>query len=121
MNLGIVGSRNRNTDKDKLIIRHQIHLLKPDKIISGGCSQGADKFAEELAEELGIPIKIFYPELIGCKKYYDYIRAYYSRNKKVANASDKLLALVTKDRKGGTENTIRHFLVNHSDEDLILK
>ena len=111
MKLGIVGSRRRNSLEDKELIRQRIIELKPDSLVSGGCSKGADRFAEELAIELDLSIEIFRPNLKGnpTPTRYDMIKAYYARNQQVAIASDRLIALVAPDRKGGTEHTIGVF------------
>ena len=110
MKLGIVGSRRRNSQEDKAIIKGRILALRPTLIISGGCPQGADKFAEELAKELSIPIKIYYPEKVqpGSPRW-AYTKVNYARNKLIALSSHQLIALVAPDRKGGTENTIGYF------------
>jgi len=111
MKLGIVGSRRRNSPEDKRLIRERILELRPEMIISGGCPKGADKFAEELAKELGIAIAIFYPkqETKLLQNYYGRVEAFYKRNEQIAMHSEALLALVASDRKGGTENTIKYF------------
>lgn len=112
MKLGIVGSRRRNSFTDKELIRCRIRAHNPDMIISGGCQKGADRFAEEIADELGLSITIFRPDfrkLTSTRTRFDVINVYYERNKKIAEASDCLVALVASDRKGGTENTIEHF------------
>lgn len=110
MKLGIVGSRRRNSPEDKAIIKGRILALHPTLIISGGCPQGADKFAEELAKELSIPIRIFCPEKIPAgSPRWAYAKVNYARNKLIAQNSDRLIALVASDRKGGTENTIGYF------------
>jgi len=120
MILGIVGSRRRCTKEDKALIKKMILKLKPDRLVSGGCRTGADKFAEELAKELKIPIQIFLPSFPSTGSYYSYVSAYYKRNKQIAMYSDKLLAVVAPDRKGGTENTIMHFLKNHKKGKLMI-
>lgn len=119
MILGIVGSRKRDTIKDYSILVERVKKLKPDMIISGGCSKGADKFAEDIAEILGIPITIYYPRLVKGQhyQYHEVVRANYARNKLIAWQVDKLIALVAVNRKGGTENTIKHFKVCHSREE----
>jgi len=112
MKLGIVGSRRRILPADKELIRNRIRAHHPDMIVSGGCSKGADRFAEELAVELGISIMIFRPDFrrfTATTTKGDIINAYYKRNEKIAEASDYLIALVAFDRKGGTENTINYF------------
>jgi len=111
MKLGIVGSRRRATGKDLILIKKRVEELQPEMIISGGCSEGADHFAEMIAKEFGIPITIYYPKLESTKRYsyYEIVKANYARNKLIAQNSDRLIALVAPDRKGGTEHTIGLF------------
>lgn len=119
MKLGIVGSRRRNSPQDKAILRERILELKPDELVSGGCKQGADRFAEELAEEMFLPIKIFRPKLYnGIHGRSTIIKAYYARNERIAKYSNRLIALVTSDRKGGTENTIKYFTELYGEDEL---
>ena len=105
LRLGIVGSRKRNSTEDFNAVLNAVKELKPSLIISGGCSKGADNFAEIIAKQENIPIKIFYPKFES-KAYSDLVKGYYARNKLIAENSDKLIALVCPERKGGTENTI---------------
>ena len=109
MKLGIVGSRRRATGKDLILIKKRVEKLQPEMIISGGCSEGADHFAEMIARGLGIPITIYHPKLEGIKGYHEVVKAMYARNLLIAQNSDHLIALVAPDRKGGTEDTIKHF------------
>ena len=121
MKLGIVGSRRRNTKEDKNLIEERIFELTPELIISGGCKKGADRFAELLAKEIDIPMKIFYPKLpLKGAPYFEFAKAYHARNKLIADKSDMLIALVAPDRKGGTESTIKYFLENHLKKELII-
>lgn len=110
MKLGIVGSRRRDLPEDKKIIKEKILELSPKMLISGGCQIGADRFAEELAQELGISILICYPKLpANSSPRFEFVKAYHERNRMIAFVSNVLIALVAGDRKGGTENTIEHF------------
>ena len=120
MKLGIIGSRRRAKVEDHLILRERVKQLHPDMIISGGCPTGADAFAEQIARETGIPILIYYPKLDSLRTYtrQQVIDAMYARNKLIAIESDYLIALVSKDRTGGTENTIEHFKRFHSEKNL---
>lgn len=115
MILGIVGSRRRATTKDYNKLRDFIIKARnkiPDlSLVSGGCPIGADLFCEAIAEELFISIIIEYPDessLPPDAQKYDYTKIYYKRNKLIAEDCDKLIALVTPDRSGGTENSIKH-------------
>ena len=119
--IGIVGSRRRNQESDKQIVKRiLIYIYEPgDIIISGGCSKGADKFAKEISDELNIPI-IEHKADWKCLKHpvcriqsneygkYD-ANAGKRRNTLIAHDSDILVACVSKDRTGGTEDTIKKY------------
>ncbi len=113
--IGIVGSRRRNTDTDlKQLLTAFLEIYKPgDKIVSGGCTQGGDKFAELIAEKLNLTeengfLIIHRPKTVPKgSQYSDYVNANYTRNTLIAEDCDILLALVARDRTGGTENTIK--------------
>jgi len=111
MKLGIVGSRRRDSKDDWTLLYNRIAELDPSMLISGGCPLGADRFAEEIARVLGIPITIYYPNLPKgwAHTKQESREAMYARNKQIARNSDHLIALVAPDRKGGTENTIKYF------------
>jgi hypothetical protein len=115
MNIGIVGSRRRNTIDDKNFVFDLVEFLfielgKELVIVSGGCKNGADRFTEQACNKFGIKKLIHRPRLFGAKDKSDIVIRYYLRNKKIADDSDMLYALVADDRKGGTENTIKHML-----------
>ena len=128
MIIGMVGSRRRNSQKDfgKLIVklgnleRKTGRFIK--KIVTGDCCEGGDKFAKEIAHMFGYELEVKYkldPET-GEKltryidDYFEFTDICYDRNEEVAKEPlDYLLALVAPDRKGGTENTIRHFKRYH--------
>jgi cephalosporin-C deacetylase-like acetyl esterase len=122
MNIGIVGSRRRNTSEDfvKLIdVICSFDSMDNVAFVSGGCPEGGDLFAEVLAQELNVPIIIHYPdkkELERLLNMYEkpfrgaYAKVNYARNTLIARDSDILIALVASDRTGGTEDTIKKFL-----------
>jgi hypothetical protein len=110
--IGIVGSRRRKSvfDRNKLENQFWVIYEEDDWIVSGGCPEGGDKFAEDIAKEYGIPIIIFYPYWKKFGKAAGFVR-----NTPIALRSDILIALVAKDRKGGTEDTIKKFEEFHSE------
>ena len=108
--IGIVGSRRRRDELSvrelvrELFVKHGSNLV----IVSGGC-QGVDSWAEDEARKLGVDVFIFKPNLSNIKDYHDAVSRYYERNKKIAEyATGGIYAFVSEDRKGGTENTIKH-------------
>ena len=114
--IGIVGSRRRNsstayrrTEKLFLQIYH-----KGDTIVNGGCPKGGDLFAEKIATKHNIPIEIFYPNWKLGR------HAGFLRNTDIARCSDILIAVVAKDRRGGTEDTIQKFKNLHPNSPIIL-
>lgn len=113
LKVGVVGSRRRNSDEDRAYVFSVLDKLKEDGpllIISGGCPQGADRFAEEAAREFGLDILVHMPDynsLPENPKRWHYTKMYYARNSLIARDCDVLLALPAADRKGGTEDTIK--------------
>jgi hypothetical protein len=75
-----------------------------DQIVSGGCPQGADSFAEWLAKKHQVPITIYYAAWNRLGK-----RAGFARNVDIAEHADVLIACVADDRTGGTEDTIKKY------------
>ena len=105
--IGIIGTRKRDTREDRQKISTAFLNIYEhgDEIVSGGCSAGGDRFAEELAKLFQIPIKIYYAEWERRGRVAGFIR-----NRLIARDADVLIACVAPDRKGGTEDTIRKFL-----------
>ena len=121
MRLGIVGSRRRNSMEDFKLVKDKVIELNPERIVSGGCKEGGDDFAEEIAAEFNIPIDIYKPKLPSRgSSYSKFVKAYHNRNATIGWIVDKLIALVSDDRTGGTENTIKYFLEFNDEENLIL-
>ncbi len=107
MIIGIIGTRQRDTPVDYLKVWEAFrHIYEDgDNIISGGCSKGGDRFAEKIARENNIPILV-----IPANWKRDGKVAGLMRNTLIAGKCDYLIACVSKDRKGGTEDTIKKFL-----------
>jgi len=102
--IGIVGSRRRNTPEDFRLCKEAfLTVYEPgDTIVSGGCPTGGDRFAEVIAAKHGVPIKIHPAQwsLYGRS-------AGFQRNGLIAADADVVIAVVSGDRTGGTEDTIR--------------
>lgn len=115
--IGIVGSRRRDSQEDYDIVEKTFLAVyeKGDIIVSGGCSSGADKFAEMIADKYHIPKRIYEADWERFGR-----GAGFMRNTDIAKISNILIACVADDRKGGTEDTIRKFQRFHSEGKLIL-
>ena len=106
MNVGIVGSRRRqDQEKVELLVNE---LPEDTTIISGGC-EGVDRWAISAARERGMKTMEFYPyHPPPDSPKWEFTKAFHLRNQRIAENSDIIYAFVAHDRKGGTENTIKH-------------
>lgn len=81
-------------------------------VVSGGC-RGVDTWAAEAARAWGLEVvehKPRFPATPNGRKmeYGEMVRAYYNRNLRIVQDADVVYAFVAPDRRGGTENTIKH-------------
>ena len=102
--IGIVGTRKRKSLSDFQACEKVFLSIyeEGDRIVSGGCPDGGDNFAEKIAKKFGITITIHYP---NWKKHGK--SAGFLRNGAIAEEADILIAVVDPSRKGGTEDTIK--------------
>jgi len=113
--VAVVGSRRRNTEEDKRILIGYVERILQNAnkrnrkiiFISGGCESGADKFIKEICASLDLQLKEHFPVLEYHMDYFQRVNAYYKRNELIAIDCDICLAMVSADRKGGTENTLK--------------
>ena len=104
--IGIIGTRRRDSINDYIKIKKAfIQIYNPGDIIcSGLCPKGGDKFAVWLSEEYNA-LTLWFPA--DWKKYGK--AAGFIRNDDIAKHSDILIACVSEDRTGGTEDTIKKY------------
>jgi hypothetical protein len=104
--IGIIGTRRRTSleDYDKVLTAFKEMYEDGDEIVSGGCPRGGDQFAEEIAESYQVPIKIYYAQWDKHGKAAGFIR-----NQDIARDADVMIACVSEDRTGGTEDTLKKF------------
>lgn len=116
--IGIVGTRRKNSHQTHLPLVEKAFLelyQKGDKICSGLCPRGADQFAVILAARYKVK-GIWFPA-----KWKEFGKeAGFLRNGDIARESDHLIALVSDDRTGGVEDTIRKFIHFHGEKNLII-
>jgi hypothetical protein len=105
--IGIIGTRRRDSERDFQIVRNEFikHYHPGDRICSGLCPLGGDRFAVILAEEFGTPTLWFAADWDTHGKIAGFIR-----NTNIARESKIIIACVADDRKGGTEDTIKKFI-----------
>jgi len=121
MKIGIIGSRKY---ENKRKIKETIFNLKQKfgdnlVIFSGGCPDGADKYAKKYALELGCKYIEVNPSHTS-KNLYSYMRKdwygkkfnmknFFIRNKILAKSIDKLIAFVPDgDNAKGTASTVNY-------------
>jgi len=99
MKIAIVGSRTFNDYEFVKQMFFQVLELEGStldnvEIVSGG-ARGVDSLAYRLAKELGIPIKVYFPN------YHKYGRkAPLIRNTKIVNYADIVIAIPTPESRG---------------------
>jgi len=105
--IGIIGTRRRDTNEDLKRVNDAFLKIyeEGDKICSGLCPQGGDRFAVILSKLYNVT-PIWYPA--EWRKYGK--GAGFKRNTYIARDSDVLIACVAPNRKGGTEDTIKKYL-----------
>lgn len=103
--VAIVGSRRR---ADRASIDAFVAGLPGGAVVvSGGC-RGVDTWAAEAARARGLAVIEHLPDLAGIRSRGEAVRRYHARNARVVADADMVVAFVSPDRKGGTENTIGH-------------
>ena len=107
--IGIIGSRRRDSKADYELTCAAFDSIyeKGDKIVSGHCPQGGDRFAEKIAAKLGLTednggLILHRPDWKNHGRGAGFVRNTY-----IAEDADIIIAVVAKDRTGGTEDTIK--------------
>jgi hypothetical protein len=104
MKVGIIGSRRRT---DRAAIEACVAELDSETVVVSGGARGPDRWAVEAAQQRGMSVVVLPPQLDLVRTYGEAVLAYHGRNQRIVDASDRLVAFVAPDRKGGTEDTIR--------------
>lgn len=122
--IGIVGSRRRDSAADYVacLAAFRDEYIPGDRIVSGGCPKGGDRFAEVIAghvaedegRELSEVIVIHLPDrskldpdLVAKNPRAAHAVVNNARNSLIARDCDVLIAVVAQNRSGGTEDTIK--------------
>ena len=121
MRIAVVGSRryeNRKKIKD-FIFKIKNEYGEKTTIVSGGCKQGADKYAKKYALELGLQYEEYPPfhevHNLYCvlpETRYDKpfsMRNFFARNKIIAGTSDFIVAFIPEGvEANGTKNVLEY-------------
>jgi len=115
--IGIVGSRKRDSNIDFLDVHKKFIEIYNDGdwICSGGCPKGGDRFAHRLHKDYETPYLEFPAAWSKNGRSAGFVR-----NTDIAKASDVLIACVSPERVGGTEETIKKFIKYHGKERLYI-
>ena len=121
MKIAIVGSReyeNRRKIKD-FIFKLKEQYGEDTTIISGGCKDGADKYAKKYALELGLQYEEYPPIHFSHNLYcplgeHNYgkpyrVSNYFKRNKQIAIYSDYVVGFISEGHtSNGTNSTLNY-------------
>ena len=102
-NIAIIGARERT---DQETVDRLVEGFPADTILVSGGAPGPDTWAEEAARKRGLATLIFAPDLEGARSQGQITRRKHKRNQLIVDAADEVIALVSADRTGGTEDTI---------------
>ena len=92
MKIGIVGARKYQDQKS--VIDLVMSLPADATIITSSC-KGVCTWAKEVAEERGMKIIPFAPDLENIRAWFDIPKRYYQRNKEMVEACDLLHAFIS--------------------------
>lgn len=84
-----------------------VRALPAGSIVVTGGATGPDSWAEEAARTCGLPVVVHLPEPGPAATRWQATERFYARNQRIVDDSDRLIAFVSPDRKGGTEDTIK--------------
>jgi hypothetical protein len=105
--VGIVGARKY---KNRKCIQSFIKSLPGDSIIVTGACEGVCSWAIEQAEQIGLDVLVFKPDLSNTNHYYEVAERYYQRNRELIEKCDFVHAFFSKENgyKGGTKFEVEY-------------
>jgi len=107
MNIGIVGAR-KYQDRQS-VIDLVMSLPVEVTIITSSC-KGVCTWVKEAAEERGMKVMVFAPDLENIRAWFDIPKRYYQRNKEMVEACDLLHAFISAEDGfiGGTKFEVEY-------------
>ncbi|MBN2059915.1 MAG: hypothetical protein JW882_05800 [Deltaproteobacteria bacterium] len=107
MNIGIVGARKY---KDKQSVMELANSIPAEnRIITSGC-KGVCTWVKEIAEQRGMEVILFKPDLSNIRSWFDVPKRYYQRNKEMIEVCNVLHAFISAENgyTGGTRFEIEY-------------
>ena len=107
MKIGIVGAR-KYQDKQS-VIDLVSSLPSCSKIITSSC-KGICTWTKEIAEERGLEVIVYAPDLSNIRAWFEVPKRYYQRNKEMLEACELLHAFISKEDgfTGGTRFEVEY-------------
>jgi hypothetical protein len=107
MNIGIVGARKYQNRQS--VIDLVMSLPANATIITSSC-RGVCTWVKEAAEERGMTVTVFAPDLSNIRAWFDVPKRYYERNKQMVEACDLLHAFISAEDGfiGGTRFEVEY-------------
>jgi hypothetical protein len=107
MKIGIVGARKYHHRQSVLDL--VISLPADATIITSSC-KGVCTWVKEVAEERGMKVMVFAPDLENIRAWFDIPKRYYQRNKEMVEACDLLHAFISAEDgfTGGTRFEVEY-------------
>ena len=107
MNIGIVGARKY---QDRQSVLDLVESLPPDATIITSSCKGVCTWVREAAEERGMKVIVFAPDLSNTRAWFDIPKRYYQRNKEMVEACDQLHAFISAEDGfvGGTRFEVEY-------------
>jgi hypothetical protein len=107
MNIGIVGARKY---QDRQSVLGLVESLPAEATIITSSCKGVCTWVKEAAEERGMRVIVFAPDLSNIRAWFDIPKRYYQRNKEMVGACDLLHAFVSAEDGfiGGTRFEVEY-------------
>jgi len=107
MNLGIFGARKY---QDRQSVIDLVMSLPADSTIITSSCKGVCTWVKEAAEERGMKVIVFTPDLENIRAWFDIPKRYYQRNKEMVEACDLLHAFISAEDGfiGGTRFEVEY-------------
>jgi hypothetical protein len=107
MNIGIFGARKY---QDKKSVLDLVSSLPADATVITSSCKGVCTWVKEAAEERGMKVTVFTPDLSNIRAWFDIPKRYYQRNKEMVEACDLVYALISAEDGliGGTRFEVEY-------------